>query len=285
MALIINAEKIADSVIQQEAERMRPRYEAVFSNMDGKEREAQLLDWSKENVIESVLLSQHAKKCGHQIPIAEVEANLARAKKQYRQQTEQREKLTADQEDKIKQAIELEMKVERLLRDVCKDIPAPSEQAISKFYEQNKEQFTAPERVRAAHILKRIDGQTNEAEALKAIRNVQDELKAGAIFETLVTKYSDCLDSDGDLGYFAKGEMVEEFEDVVFNLGVGQVSDIFRTRFGFHIAKVYDKKPAALSSLEEVRGGIVGELKEELQGEAINKFVDGLKKEAKIEEI
>ncbi len=285
MALIVNGEKITDSAIQQEAKRMRPRHEGVFSDMDGKEREAQLLDWSKENVIESVLLSQHAKECGHQIPKAEVEAAFAEAKKRHRQQMGQREELTADQEDKIKQAIELEMKVERLLRDVCKDVPVPSEQAISQFYEQNKEQFTVPERVRAAHILERIDGSTDEAEALNTIRKAQDELKAGAIFETLITKYSDCLDNDGDLGYFARGEMVEEFEDVVFNLGVGEVSDILRTRFGFHIAKVYDRKPAALRSLEEVRGDIVSQLEEELRGEVIEGFVDGLKEKAKIEEI
>ena len=51
--------------------------------------------------------------------------------------------------------------------------------------------------------------------------------------------------------------MVEEFNDVVFNLGIGQISDIFRTRFGYHIAKVYDRKPAAIPPLTKVRDGIV----------------------------
>jgi len=61
MAIIVNGEKIEDSAIQQEVERLRPDYERVFSDQDPKEREAQLADWSRENVIERVLINQEAK--------------------------------------------------------------------------------------------------------------------------------------------------------------------------------------------------------------------------------
>jgi parvulin-like peptidyl-prolyl isomerase len=79
--------------------------------------------------------------------------------------------------------------------------------------------------------------------------------------------------------------MVEEFEDVVFNLGVNQVSDVFRTRFGFHIARLYDRKPAVIPALKEVKEQVVGELKEQMRNKAIDEFVDRLKSKAKIEEI
>ena len=72
--------------------------------------------------------------------------------------------------------------------------------------------------------------------------------------------------------------MVEEFDDVVFNLGTGQISDIFRTRFGFHIAKVYDRKPPAYRGLEEVKDYITNELKKHMQTDAINAFIDKLKR-------
>ena len=78
--------------------------------------------------------------------------------------------------------------------------------------------------------------------------------------------------------------MVEEFEDVVFNLGVGETSGIFRTRFGFHIAKVYDKKPAAVAELKEVKAQIVETLAQQIREEAVNKFIDSLKSKAKIEQ-
>jgi parvulin-like peptidyl-prolyl isomerase len=79
--------------------------------------------------------------------------------------------------------------------------------------------------------------------------------------------------------------MVEEFEDVVFNLGQGQVSDVFRTRFGFHIAKVYDRRPASIPPLEEVRKHIVDNLQGRIREDAINDFIDSLKDGAVIEEV
>jgi hypothetical protein len=68
MALVINGERIDDSEIQQEAERLRPRYEEVFAEKDPAEREAQLQEWSRDNVIERVLLRQEAKNAGAAIP-------------------------------------------------------------------------------------------------------------------------------------------------------------------------------------------------------------------------
>ncbi len=64
MAIIVNGERIEDQEIQQEVQRLRPSYEQAFADKDPAEREAQLLDWSKENVIERVLLRQEAKKNG-----------------------------------------------------------------------------------------------------------------------------------------------------------------------------------------------------------------------------
>ena len=101
----------------------------------------------------------------------------------------------------------------------------------------------------------------------------------------LVDKYTDCADNGGDLGFIMKGQMVEEFEDVVFNLGIGQSSDIFRTRFGFHIAKVYAREPEGVAGLEDVKDRITETLEEQTRGKAIDDFVDSLRDKAKIEEV
>jgi parvulin-like peptidyl-prolyl isomerase len=284
MTLIVNGEKIEDWQVQQEVGRLRPHYERVFADNDSKEREAQLLDWSKENVIERVLLNQQAKEHGEPIPAAEVESAFAWVKKQHYSRDQSQKELTPADEEKIKKAVELQMRVERLLRNVCEDTPQPAEEDILKFYEQNKERLKSPEQVRVAHIVKHINAQTDESTARSTMVQAQNDLKKGALFETLVEKYSDCPDNGGDLGYITKGQMVEEFEDVVFNLGVNEVSGIFQTRFGFHIAKLYDRKPATLHTLEEVRETVADELKEKMRRKAIDRFVDHLKSKAKIEE-
>jgi len=285
MALIVNGERIEDSVIQQEVERLRPDYERVFTDQSPEEREAQLLEWSKENVLERVLVNHEAKTNGKEIPKAEVESALAKLKEQYADPEQLYKDFDTKDEQKIKEEIELRMKVEHGMDEVLKDLPEPSKAAIKKYYEQNKEQFKYGEQAKVAHIVKYVNWQTNEEAAYNAVKEAHDELKKGAPFEVVVDKHTDCADSGGDLGTVMRGQMVEEFEDVVFNLGAGEVSDIFRTRFGFHIAKVYDRKPAAVADLEEVKSQITGTLKEQMREEAVHKFVDGLKNKAKIEEV
>lgn len=285
MTLFVNGEKIEDSLIQQEVECLRPSYEKTFADMALEERQAQLLDWSRENVIERVLINQQAQKHGEQIPQVEVEAAFNEIKKNCGGGEQLHNEFGTDDKKEIKEHIELHMKVKRMLQDVCKDIPEPSQEDILKFYEKNKEQFKSAEQVRVAHIVKHINGQTEETTAQNLIRKAQDELKKGALFETLVTKYSDCPENGGDLGYITRGQMVEEFEDIIFNLGVGEESDVFQTRFGFHIAKLYDRKPSVLRSLEEARDDIVNELKKQMQRKTIDEFVDRLKSKAKIEEV
>jgi len=285
MALIVNGEKIEDSAIQQEADRLRPDYERVFTDQDNEEREAQLLDWSRENVVEKILINQEAEKNGDKIPPEQVQAALAKIKEQYDDPKQLYKDFNAENDEQIEKDIEKQMRVEQRIGQVSKDLPKPSQAAIQKYYEENQEQFKSGERARVAHIVKYVNWQTDEKTAYEAISEAYEELKSGVAFEVVVDKHTDCADSGGDLGFVMKGQMVEEFEDVVFNLGDGQVSDIFRTRFGFHIAKVYAREPAAVASLEDVKDRITELLKEQIRSEAIDKFIDGLKSEAKIEEV
>jgi len=285
MALIVNGEKIEDAVIQQEMERLRPDYEKTFADMDPKEREAQLFDWSKENVIERTLLKQELKNMRPDIPEEQVESVLARLKKEYKDQQELYKDFDTEDDEKVKGFIELMIKTDRKFDELCQDLPKPSQDDIERYYEENKEQFRSADQVRVAHIVKYVDWQTDEATAYNAIKQAQEELKNGASFEVVVDKHTDCADRGGDLGHVSQGQMVEEFEDVVFNLSIGQVSDIFRTRFGFHIAKVYDRKPGVIASLNEVKKEIVDELTYQRRDEVINEFIDQLKSKAKIEKI
>jgi parvulin-like peptidyl-prolyl isomerase len=285
MAIIVNGEKIEESAIKQEVERLRPEYERVFSDRGPEEREAQLFDWSKENVIERVLINQEAKKNGGKIPEAEIDSALTKLKEQCADPEELYKALGVKDDEGIKEQIEMEMRVEKRLNEVCKDLPDPPQADVKEYYEKNAEQFKTAESARVAHIVKYVNWQTDEETAFNAIKEAHDELKNGAAFEVVVDKHTDCADSGGDLGYVTRGQMVEEFEDVVFNLGAGDVSDIFRTRFGFHIAKVYDRRPAAVAELKEVKDQIISMLQEQMRSEAIDEFIDSLKEKAKIEDV
>jgi len=79
--------------------------------------------------------------------------------------------------------------------------------------------------------------------------------------------------------------MVQEFEDVVFSLNVGQVSDVFETPYGYHIVKLYERRAARTAPFEQVRHRIAQDLLERRRQEALDAFVDSLKAKAVIEHV
>jgi peptidyl-prolyl cis-trans isomerase D len=136
---------------------------------------------------------------------------------------------------------------------------------VEAHYRQNIEQYSSPEQVRASHILFKTEGK-NEAEIRAKAEAVLKQVKGGADFGALARQHSEdevSAKQDGDLDYFGRGRMVKEFEDVAFSLAPGQISDLVKSQFGFHIIKVVDKKPASTRPLEDVKGQITEQLASE----------------------
>jgi parvulin-like peptidyl-prolyl isomerase len=285
MTLIVDGEKIEDTVIKQEVERLRPHYEQAFAEKSAEEREKQLIEWSTENVIERTVLRQYAAKNAEPVSPEKVQATLEQIRKNAGGDEELKKELGTEVEKELTEQIESQLQIESVLEHLRKDLPDPSEEAITSFYEDNKEQFKSPEQIRVAHIVKHINWQADEATAQESIQKAREELSNGAVFETVAVKYSDCPENAGDLGYITRGQMVEEFEDVVFNMNVNDISDIFRTRFGFHIARLYDRKPSELLTVDKVKDQIASQLKNQMQEEALDNFLDDLKTQVKIERL
>jgi peptidyl-prolyl cis-trans isomerase D len=133
---------------------------------------------------------------------------------------------------------------------------------IEKSYNDNIELYSTPEQVRASHILLKTDGK-NDAEVKPKAEEVLKEAKAGKDFAELAKKYSQDEQSaknGGDLDYFSRGKMVPEFDEAVFGMQPGQISDLVKTQFGYHIIKLVDKKPATTKTLDEVRPQITEQL-------------------------
>ncbi len=285
MALVVNGERIDDNEIALEVERLRPRYEQVFAEKEPQQRETQLQEWSRENVIERVLLRQEANKDGQRVPAADIEAAFAKLREQFDKPEDLHAAVGAENDDAVKETIEQQILAERKIADVYAGLGEPSDEQTRRYYEENKDQFKSDEQVRVAHIVKYVNWQTSEAEAREAIAQARREIDSGAAFEMIVDKYTDCADSGGDLGFIGRGQMVEEFEDVVFKLGVGQVSDVFRTRFGFHLAKVYSHTPSRTLELKEVKARVVSQLKEQMREQALGDYLDALRSKATVEDV
>ncbi len=174
--------------------------------------------------------------------------------------------------------------VDALIAKLSSRADPPRPKDIVDFYKKNSAAYQVPEAVHAAHIVKNIDEQTPEEAAKAALDQVLVALQSGEAFEALADQYSDCPGRGGDLGYFGKGQMVEEFEVVAFSLPVGQTSEVIRTPFGYHIVKVYDRRAAGILPFEEVRVTIEEQLIAESKQKAVERYIDTLRAKAKVQE-
>ena len=137
----------------------------------------------------------------------------------------------------------------------------PSE--VERYYNENIQQYSTPEQVRASHILLKTDGKNDEAVKAKAEDVLKQAKAPNADFAALAKKYSEdeaSAQQGGDLNYFGRGRMVPEFDTAAFSMEPGQISDLIKTQYGYHIIKLTDKKPATTKSLDEVKQQITDQL-------------------------
>jgi len=161
---------------------------------------------------------------------------------------------------------------------------------LELYYQDHREEFRQEEEACASHILVKVKagdaGEGHpEAEAQDMTQGLLDQVKAGGDFAALAKKSSEdqgSAQNGGDLGCFAPGRMVPEFDDAVFALQPGQVSDLVKTSFGYHVIRLTSKREAAVLPLAQVKERIrasvtesrvrdLGEQKSQAMADAISR--------------
>lgn len=132
---------------------------------------------------------------------------------------------------------------------------------LRQYYAQHLSTYRVPDRVKCAHILFMTTGKTPaEVTTIEnTARQVLAQVKAGADFGELAKKYSQdpgSAQKGGELGWVVRGQTVKEFENAAFSMKPGQVSDLVKALYGFHIIKVEDKQSAHLQTFDEVKDQI-----------------------------
>ena len=163
---------------------------------------------------------------------------------------------------------------------------------LQSYYNQHRDQYRMAEQAKVSHILIKTplpgpDGKVDEKGVAEAQRRAEDllkQLKAGAKFEDLARKYSEDPGSakeGGSLGWIGKGRTVPEFEKAAFSLPKGQISDLVKSSYGFHIIRVDDRQDAHMKTLEEVKDQIEPILKQQKAQQIAQKQAEDLLQQAK----
>ncbi|NCO24435.1 MAG: hypothetical protein COZ07_07695 [Candidatus Infernicultor aquiphilus] len=160
-------------------------------------------------------------------------------------------------------------------KEIIGKVKVDDQEALT-YYEENKDNFITKEQVYLYNIL---------VETEEVAKDILEKLKAGGDFIEIAKEKSTgpSAAQGGDLGYISKGDLIPEIENDVFALEIGNISDIIKSQYGFHILKVTDKKPEVLKTFEEVKEEIVQTLLPTKQKEAFDNLLEELKSKVTIE--
>jgi peptidyl-prolyl cis-trans isomerase C len=243
-----------------------------------------------ENLIVRELLYQEAQRLGIKVTAEELAAKLAQLTGRLSGQAALESALDSMglSSEALEQQLERGLVIEKYLEGHLAAGAPISGDEVEFYYQDHPDQFREPLRLRLSHILVRTDPAWDAArkeQGRQRIVALQGRLAAGEDFAALARGASDCFSAKngGDLGYFLPGQLGKKMEDEARALGVGGVSGIVEDRYGLHLLKLTELRPAGLLPLEQATPRIRALIKEERQLKALVPVVKRLRAAAKVE--
>lgn len=242
------------------------------------EEAGEFIELKKELVAEMVeeeLLLEEAERAGVTVGAAELAAEVDLIKKEYgdasfRAAIESRYGSLGEWEEKIKRKLLVKKAIESIT-----SLAKVSEKEARQHYEQNKEGFSRPEQVRARMIVV-----ASEEDATEVRERITPENFGEIAKEVSLSPEGK---EGGSLGYFGAGDMPNEFEAVVFSLKPGEISQVVKTEYGFHIFLLEEKRKGGPVPYPEVRARIVERLKNEKTAAILDEWIAERKRSSRIE--
>lgn len=249
---------------------------------------------AQKYVLNQLIIGELMYQVSKNTPVADLDKKMndavAKLKARFKS-TEEYEKGLKEQgmtEKQLRELIRRNLVIENHIEKAVVAKVTVSPEEVKAFYDKNPESFTMPEQVRASHILITVDAKATEADKQKARAKAEDllkQIKGGADFATLAKEQSGCPSSKegGDLGYFSKGQMVKPFEETVWGMKIGEISNVVETQFGYHIIKLTGRKQSEKIAFNTIKDRVEQNLKQQKIGAGINAMLETAKKSAKIE--
>lgn len=274
-AATVNGDSISIEDYKKELALYKNMYESQYGQdiwtiemEEGKTFERYLKEAVLDTMVLDKALEQEAIENGFEVTEEELNEQFEVYKGQFPSEEEFEAYLSSNQlsEEYIKNSMEKDQLINKFITDYVENIEI-SEDELKEYYDNNKEQIDS---VKASHIL---------VEDPILAQDILAKLYEGEDFAELAAEHSidGSAQSGGDLGYFKRGEMIPEFEEVAFSLEVGELSGLVESQFGIHIIKVAERKVTFEDNKAEVE--------ESLKNEKYNEKLEDVKESAEIEKL
>lgn len=234
--------KLTKKELQEDLKSLPPQTKVFLTSPEGVNR-------LKDELIKREVLYEEAKK-----------KDLAKSE-EFKRRVEEFKKITL---------------INMLLEQELKNLPQVTEKDAKDYYEKNKDQFIKPTEVRLSQIVVK-----NEEEAKKVYEKIDKGEDFGNIAKEL-SKDEKTKASGGDIGFFKKGQLSPQIENVTFNLKKGQISMPLNLNGNLYIFKVTDVKGTAVE-FEQIKEQLTEQLRAKKQQEWFNSYIEELKKKHKVE--
>ncbi|AJY71077.1 hypothetical protein RW64_16650 [Geobacter sulfurreducens] len=281
----VNGAEIGIDEYRQDLDRAVRRLGVAVDSLPEVERvelKRQVLD----ELIARELLFQESVRKGITVASGEVDGQMRKLREQFasgRDYDTALESLSTDEDD-IRRQIARGMAVQRYIDREFASAVTVREEEVRRYYDNHREEFTEPRRVRVSHILL-TDADGDTAAGRKKLKELRRRILAGKSFAETARKHSRCLSRErgGDIGFVGHGELAPEMEKVVFSLAEGEVSDVVEDRFGLHLVTVTDIRPERVRPYKEVSAAIKGQLKRDKATRQAAQHVRTLRDKARVE--
>lgn len=281
---IVNGQEISGDAVQFELDRLVRFYMSHGMSIDEvKENLVKLEAKALDQAIGAKLLLDRASQLDIPVTAKDVDAEVARVIDQVGGEESFKKALKAQgvTEEAFRKELEKGVRVNMLVNQACAHVADPTEEEVAAFYEAHKADYVAQAQVLCQHIL--VKGSDNAA--IDKIREIRERIVSGqSDFAEEAKKHSDCPSGaeGGSLGWFGRGMMVPEFDQVAFEMKKGEVSSVVTTQFGLHIIYKADEKGGDAQTLVDVHDQIKDLLRHETRGRAMDTFVQELRDNAQI---
>ena len=291
VAAVVNGDPVTLSELQ---ERTGAEWRRVQSMKPGEARDqarARILQAALDQMVAERLLEAEAKELGVEAADAQVDAAIEDIKRKNHLDDEQLDRALAEQgldRPTFRRQLRRDIEAFRILEMKVKARIKVTDEDVRSWYQAHPKEFAGDEQVRVRHIFVPVPAGASAAEEAGVRAQgelILERLRGGEDFAAVARQASKgpSAAEGGELGFVKRGTIQPELEKAAFALEVGQVSALVRTRSGYHLLKVEERKAGGPRPLDEVKDAIRDRLSSERVETYRAQYLAELRKEAVVE--